>query len=142
MEGLDCPDCAASLEKAVAAMPGVAVARLSYAAFTVEVPVCPPGGPRERINGRCPRRGYRWAAAMPLPPGAHRRADPGDLWQIHQRSVRDRDLRRPRSPGILLSTLGGANSAPEAAFLLGIAVGGFFTARSALFALRAAASWT
>ena len=37
IEGLDCPDCALSLEKAVAALPGVANARLDFVAATLVV---------------------------------------------------------------------------------------------------------
>ncbi|HZK67844.1 MAG TPA: cation-translocating P-type ATPase, partial [Chloroflexota bacterium] len=138
IEGLDCPDCAASLEKAVAAMPGVAEARLSYASSKLKLQYAPLVVPRERIVASVRDAGYRVGNGDASTPGARPAMRPRESFgQIHQRSLLTAVSGVFLALGFLLSTLGVAEPAPEAAYLLGILVGGYTTARAALFALRA-----
>lgn len=150
VRGLDCPDCAASLERAVAALPGVAWARLDFTSGRLRVIPADAAAP----SGEAALAGEIEALARDLghalaregvgdgapdgmssgSPGAARRE-----WLAAHR----RDL--ATGTGALLLALGllaGALGAPDGLVLAlkasSIAVSGYFVARAGWVALRRA----
>lgn len=169
LEGLDCPDCAASLEKAVAGMQGVVGARVNYAASTLWVKYSPELAGRNRIVSGVHEAGYRVSEHVRGARDAGRRygetgrtrdseletehpglgtrhSEPGirhpalasalAFWGVHSRGVATAVSGVLLLAGFLLSLAGVAFPLPHTLFGLGVAAGGYHTARGALFALR------
>jgi len=138
LEGLDCPDCAASLEKAVGAMPGVARARLNYTAATLWVEYAPTLVDRGRIVGTVHEAGL---GVKESEAAANERADRQGTGRLSRLARHPKGVATTLSgllvaTGFLLSVLRVPAPAPQIVFALGVATGGYFTARRALFALR------
>lgn len=129
VEGMDCAACATTVEKSVAALPGIATARVSFGAGTLTVDG---DTPNDRILTAVTRAGYR---ARPADRGAA--AEPGGpFWR---RDVRA--LSTTASVALLLIAVAASLAdAPrvvaEPLYLLSMAVGGWPIALAASGALR------
>jgi Zn2+/Cd2+-exporting ATPase len=129
VEGMDCAACARTVEKSVAALDGVASARVSFGAGIL---VISGGTPDEKITSAVSRAGYRARPAV-------RRAaasPPAPFWRSDVRA-----LSTTASVALLLvAVLASLASAPRAVaeplYLLSMVVGGWPIARAALGALR------
>lgn len=137
VEGLDCPDCALSLEKAVAALPNVAQARLNFAAATLVIQ-------SEALDSVVPavQRVARDMGHQAIPE-AEAEAAPGST----EKGWRDWVRRNPRAlttlvGGLLLalgffSNMMGAPEALTAAFyIVATITSGYLAARSGWVTLR------
>jgi Cd2+/Zn2+-exporting ATPase len=137
IEGLDCPDCAASLEKAVAALPGVAAAHLSFAAGTLIVTPHEEGAVVQEVERVARDLGHR-AILQSAVVGTGERTDPGwRAWAIRN----PRAISTAAGGGLMLtgflSSLFGAPEAPTAAlFVVATVVSGFLAARAGWRTLR------
>ncbi|MCL4370221.1 MAG: cadmium-translocating P-type ATPase [Chloroflexi bacterium] len=134
LQGLDCPDCAAGLEKAIAGMPGVANARLSYTSSTLWVEYVPQLMGRDRIVAGVHEAGYR--VREQTPEGREEGRSALAFWRRHPRGVATALSGGLVAVGLLLTLLSVPSPLPQLAFGLGVVVGGYHTARSALFSLR------
>ncbi|MHB0869573.1 MAG: heavy metal translocating P-type ATPase [Chloroflexota bacterium] len=134
LEGLDCPDCAASLEKAVAGMPGVANARLNYTSSTLWVEYAPQLMGRDRIVSSVHDAGYRVREGSQVGRGEERGIV--SFVKRHPRGVATALSGLLVAAGFLLTLLAVSAPVPQLLFGAGIVVGGYHTARSALFSLR------
>jgi Cd2+/Zn2+-exporting ATPase len=129
VEGMDCASCARTVERAVGALDGASVARVSFgnAMLVVEGPV-----PAERVERAVAAAGYRARPAT-----ARRVAHPRKpFWRSSAQA-----LSTSVSTGLLLvavatSLTGAPRAVAEPLYLLSMAVGGWFVARAALLALR------
>ncbi|HEX2924369.1 MAG TPA: heavy metal translocating P-type ATPase [Chloroflexota bacterium] len=135
LEGLDCPDCAASLEKAVANMPGVARARLNYTASTLWVEYSPGTLSRKQIVGAVHEAGVGVKEPEPAVDVAVH-AGWSSRIRRHPKGAATVASGLLLAAGFLMTILGIPAPAPQAAFAMGVVTGGYFTARAALFALR------
>lgn len=76
IEGMDCADCARTIESGVRALPGVASAELSFGSATLRVEPKPLGANSADVIKQVERSGYRAAlqgVPRESPPNAHRR---------------------------------------------------------------------
>jgi Zn2+/Cd2+-exporting ATPase len=134
IQGMDCPDCARSVERAVSSLPSVRSAEVNFAAatLTVEPATASVDGVTREIDGAVSRAGYQAFARVP---GALHRAQRMPVW-------RDRKL----AP-VLIAALFWAVAfalhladvpevAVDALYSAAIVVGGFGFARAALLAVR------
>jgi Zn2+/Cd2+-exporting ATPase len=137
LEGLDCADCALSLEKAIVGIPGVVKADVNFTASTLKVQYHPEEVERRQIASSVREAGYRVRLApeaQPVP--ATRRERLIAFWADHVRGITTAASGLLLAAGFLLSFAGVASPLPELVLSLGIVVGGYHTARAALFALR------
>ncbi|MGE5618350.1 MAG: heavy metal translocating P-type ATPase [Sphingomonadaceae bacterium] len=134
LEGLDCPDCAATLEKAVAGMPGVVNARLNYTSSTLWVQYAPHLMGRDRIVSGVQDAGYRVREEAPKARGEETGIT--SFLKHHPRGAATAISGILLASGFLLTLLAVPSPVPQLLFGAGIVVGGYHTARSALFALR------
>jgi Cd2+/Zn2+-exporting ATPase len=133
--GMDCADCALSVERVVAALPGITDARVNFGAATLTVTPAPGVAvPTEEIAATIARAGY------------HASAETGDRGAASFASApwwRDRRLQWVLlgvalwAAGNLLSWLGGAGNLPVALFVGAILAGGWPFARAGWQAVRA-----
>ncbi len=134
IQGMDCPDCARSVERAVSSLPGVRSAEVNFAAatLTVEPSTASVDGVTREIDGAVSRAGYQALARVP---GSQRRAQRMPVW-------RDRRLVPVLFAALLWAVAFALNMTdmPEAAvdalYGAAIVVGGFGFARAALMAVR------
>jgi Cd2+/Zn2+-exporting ATPase len=134
IEGLDCPDCALSVEKAVAALPGVSSAKLNFAAGTLVV------SPRDgqTIAPAIERVVHDMGHEARLEESTQSQAPPN--WQDWVR--RNRRPLAMGAGGVLLlgalsASLAGAQSPLTASlYVLATVTSGFFAARAGWTALR------
>jgi Zn2+/Cd2+-exporting ATPase len=137
IEGLDCADCALSLEKAISGMPGIVRADVSFTASTLKVQYHPEEVERRQIASSVREAGYRvrqGPEARPVPATPRERVLA--FWADHNRGITTAASGLLLAAGFLLSFSGVATPLPELVLSLGIVVGGYHTARAALFALR------
>lgn len=139
LRGLDCPDCAANLEKAVQGLPDVAHARLIYATAELTVETDRARNVLPEVQRLADQMGFEaldeeaLAAATEAPP------DGFAAW-----FRRNRQLVTTATSGILLLTaailgwLGGPVLASRILYGLAIAAGGFYLARAGWTTLRTA----
>ncbi|MEW6725113.1 MAG: cation-translocating P-type ATPase [Bacillota bacterium] len=133
IEGMDCADCATRLERAVARLPGVARAAVTFATGKMKVSYDPTLAGPETIIGQIEGMGYRVAE----PPGL------SQAETIDERPVWRRTPRLPLTALSGLLLLGGIIASrvvpgPTAIALYGLAIlaGGYYPARSGLYSLR------
>ncbi|KKM10312.1 cadmium transporter [Clostridiales bacterium PH28_bin88] len=125
---MDCPDCAAKLEKKLKALPGVQGVVLNFGAAKVAVQHSVPVA--EVINA-VEEAGY----------GAKPEGTAGDkrdtaFWQVHRRAVITSISGVALALGWILSAVGVAGPAVTGLYLAAMVVGGGFTARRAYFSVR------
>ncbi|MGI5837290.1 MAG: heavy metal translocating P-type ATPase [Chloroflexota bacterium] len=139
LEGLDCPDCASSLERAISDIDGVLNAHLNYTSSTLWVEYQIDRVGRGRIVDTINDAGYRarnnGASAEITDSRVGSRRLFSLLWR-YPRAMATAGSGFLLLVGLLLS-LGESPLLAQAALALGILVGGYPVARSALFSLRA-----
>ena len=147
LTGLECADCAVSLERALSALPGVIDVDLAFSTARLKVAYTPGATDEEAIGATIGKLGYGIAPA-PSPDGGEETAT---------RQVRSRWLQLRSSKtiltltsglaygaGLLVHAVGGslgplaplAPSAALALFAIAIASGGYYMARAAVTALK------
>jgi Cd2+/Zn2+-exporting ATPase len=135
IEGLDCPDCALSVEKAVAALPGVTSARLNFAMAALVVAAADGRAAVADVERVVRDMGHRavWQGQAPTQ-GA----------QTDWRAWVERN-RRALATGVggallvagwLAGLLGAAGAVTAALFVLATIVSGYYAARAGWVALR------
>ncbi|NLB19157.1 MAG: HAD-IC family P-type ATPase, partial [Syntrophomonadaceae bacterium] len=127
IDGLDCPDCAAKLEKGISAIPGVEQAQVNFGASKVVVTHL---GPVSEIQATVEKFGYSGDVELPL-----RRKEKASLWKTNQYA-------RPTIISLVFMLLGlitGQLPFPSfvsvAFFLTGIILGGFLPAKNGISVL-------
>jgi Cd2+/Zn2+-exporting ATPase len=127
VEGMDCAACAQTVEKVVAALDGVRVARVSFgnATLAVEGEVDP-----ERVTAAVARAGYR---AAPL---TRRRAAPAPFWRRDARTIATLVSIAVLAAAVVATLAGASRAVAEPLYLLSMAIGGWPIARAALAGLR------
>lgn len=136
VEGLDCPDCAAGLERSVAALAEVASAGLSFSAGTLSVTFASDGYGAESVVRLVEEMGYL-AIPVVVESGA---VDEWNWWQKNRR------VATTVVGGVLLvaGLLGRAVGVPDpvtaALYISATIISGFLAARAGWIALRRARS--
>jgi Cd2+/Zn2+-exporting ATPase len=127
IEGLDCYDCAEKLEKYVAGMPGVSLARMNFAAAILTVEHAGDAG---KIGKAIAGMGYTYKL---LSNG--QKEEP--FIRKHRRTLSALVAGVGLAAGMAASFLGFPWYVPIAAFAFAIATGGFYIFRSALYSAKA-----
>jgi len=127
VEGMDCASCAATVERRVAALPGVAKATVNFAAGRLDAEH-DPGLPLEDLEGAVRAAGYGVAKTE----GAERTP----FWRT-RRALLTAASALLFVAGLALSVAGAPEIARVVAYLAAIAVGGLPIFRAALAGLRA-----
>lgn len=126
VEGLDCADCAAKLEKILAAMPGVYGVNINFAAGKMMVEHA---GDEAAIIKATGRAGYKAVAGSGAPEPAAGRGAAARTWATAAAGV-----------FLVIAAMadwaGAAETLTRSLYFLSIAAGGYHVARSGLFALR------
>ncbi len=131
LSGLHCVDCAQTIEKNLAALPGVATARVDYTIARLVVAHAP-GVAVEAIAQVVAESGY---GATPL---RERRALGAGrpFWARNRRALCTAGAGLALAVGLTATLLGVAAPYPQALYAVAIALGGYDAARSGLYALR------
>ena len=137
LEGLDCADCAAKLEAAIRAVPGVQAAQLNFGAGLLNVTYSGDAAVLAQVRQRVGEAGYSAHLAEPAP--AQQPADAG--WRrFLPRGARERSTLLS-AIGLLAGVLAEAAGAPLWAYIpffaLAIVAGGWQSARAGWLTLRA-----
>ncbi|MHB1415732.1 MAG: heavy metal translocating P-type ATPase, partial [Chloroflexota bacterium] len=132
--GMDCADCALTLERNIATMGGVAEAKVNFASSTLVVRHGPKISPA-KLSSVVEASGY---TAMPLraPAGERRRS----FWLRNRRAILTSASGVALLLGIVLNlvrapAIAGLAPAADIAFALAMILGGYHPARSGLYAL-------
>ena len=128
VEGMDCAGCARTVERAVAALDGAEAARVSFgnALLVVEGPVAP-----ETVERAVAAAGYR------ARPAAVRREEPrGPFWRSSAEALSTTVAALILAVATAAALAGAPRAVAEPLYLLSMAAGGWFVARSALLSLR------
>jgi len=137
LSGLDCADCAAKVEHAVAALPGVIEARVVFATASLQVRGLAGAGLAEAIPRRVSELGY--GTQRPLSPPPQAPATGRRPWDVLRSNPR-RWLTLASGISLALATLLRLFQAPEpaptVAYALAILSGGYYVARSGWAAWR------
>jgi len=128
LEGMDCPDCAATLERAVGRLPGVIGVSVNFPASTMHVEYEEPRVTREQVVRTIEVTGYR---VTPLAAAPRRR-----WWQERKRELHMLVAGVLLLTGVALSLAVPSRTPSIVAFALAIVVGGRWVVRGALAALR------
>ncbi|NLG27719.1 MAG: cation-translocating P-type ATPase, partial [Chloroflexi bacterium] len=136
--GMDCPDCARSLERAVRELPGVASAGLVFA--TGKLTVTPASGARvdADVQRLAERMGYQ-----ATPEGQPVQAQPASVWawlRSHPRNTLTLLGLALFVAGLLTAWLGAPPALARTLYVLAIAAGGVYVARAGWTALRTSRS--
>ena len=137
VEGMDCTDCAASLQQAVAALPAVAEVQVAFATAQMRVRGFDTGNLQEAVTERAAELGY--AARLQGAVGESEREPARDRWKLLREN--------PRTVltilsglflvvALLLRALDAPDPAVRAAYVLAIVAGGWYVARSGWAVLR------
>jgi Cd2+/Zn2+-exporting ATPase len=128
--GMDCADCARTVEAGVRALPGVAEASVSFGAGTLEVVPASAALERESVIGAVTQAGFR---AMPR--GQRLAAGP---WWRHRRTIEIVVSALLWAAAFALERTDAAATewAPAALFLAAMALAGYPVARAGWFALK------
>jgi Cd2+/Zn2+-exporting ATPase len=133
IEGMDCADCARTIEKAVAALPGVTSASVDFG--SAKLVVKPMEAEREALQSAVERKvseaGYRATPAR-----ERRRLEAVPFWKRERRVVTSAIASLAALLGLLLSLLHASPWVINTFFALAIVVGGFGFARAGLLAAR------
>ncbi|MFL5759439.1 MAG: heavy metal translocating P-type ATPase [Thermomicrobiales bacterium] len=135
VHGMDCPDCARSVERAVAGLPSVRAAEVNFAAATLTVQPATDAvdGVTREIDGAVSRAGYQATARMP---GTMRVSKRAPIWQ-ERRLI---PVALAALCWVIAFGLHLANApdlAVTAMYAAAMVVGGYGIARAALLAVRA-----
>jgi Cd2+/Zn2+-exporting ATPase len=137
IEGLDCPDCAASLEKAIATLPGVTSARLNFTAATLVV------APQEGraivpdVERLVRDMGHHAILQGPSPSAAAGSAAGWREWVRRNRRALATGLGGALLLAGFLSSLFGASAGfTDAFYVLATVVSGYYAARAGWITLR------
>ncbi|MBN1401753.1 MAG: cadmium-translocating P-type ATPase, partial [Anaerolineae bacterium] len=142
IHGLDCPECAASLEKAVQQLDGVQTAQLSFTTSTIEVTPDDGAEIRPQLERLVASMGYE------LEPGPDQVAEAAASGQVGWRPWLQRH-RREISTGVggllllcaaILGLLDGPRALVNGLYAASIVLGGIYIARAGWMALRTARS--
>ncbi len=142
LAGLDCPDCAAKLERSLAARPGVKSAELNFATSKL---VIEHSGPVEEIIAAIRSAGYgaELAGRMGAGQGQTGPATGGQalfglpaLWAANRKLVLTSVSGLFLLVGMALKWAGTPRSVQAAFYAVALVTGGFFVVRAGLFALR------
>lgn len=137
IRGLDCPDCAAKLEQQLRRLPGVVTADLVFASGLLDYR---PAAAEAALIAAIERAGYQAEPVSPLAEslvsGVRSSATGDSFWR------RNRRFLTTAASGLLLAAGWAAelwlhqSLLARALFLLGMLAGGFYVARSGVYALR------
>jgi Cd2+/Zn2+-exporting ATPase len=131
--GLDCPDCAATVEQAVARVDGVAAARLNFASGLLEVEPAAGAEPWEAVAAAVRAAGHGIESGRRAEPGAERAADAAERAYLRSTAAAALLL----VAGWSLSLAGGSAKLPaDVVFVIAALLAGWVTARRALVAVR------
>jgi Cd2+/Zn2+-exporting ATPase len=132
IEGMDCGDCARTIEKAVAALPGVRAAEVNFGAARLSVVADGHGeGLNTAIEHKVSEAGYR---ATPMAARASLTQDP--FWKRERRVLTTSIGAVAALAAFLLSIMGVHPWLVNGLYALTIVVGGFSFMRAGLLALR------
>lgn len=132
LEGLDCPDCAMKLEKAVGRLNGVLWSSVNYATSILMVEYEQDRVNREMISNRVRDIGYDVAAE--IIPGAAVPPKPG--W-FNRKAIATLLAGAFLAAGLIASWLGAGDVTTTLLFAGSIICGGFYAARAGVLSLRA-----
>jgi len=130
--GLDCPDCAATLDTVVSKMPGVVYSTTSVVGSNMRVEYRPQEVDLDAIIARLRSMGYQAEAESVV--RARQRAAPG---RPRLREILTAACGVLLAAGLLCALVGSAPGVCEGLYAAAIAVGGFHVARAGLAAARA-----
>ncbi len=140
LTGLDCPDCAAKLERSLAARPGVKKAELNFATSRL---VIEHSGPVEEIITDIRSAGYGAELIGNGAQAVNGQGQPNStaltwpiLWANHRKLILTAVSGLFLLTGLVLDWAGASRSVQAAFFAVALVAGGFFVVRAGLFALR------
>jgi Zn2+/Cd2+-exporting ATPase len=128
VEGMDCGACAKTVEQAVAALPGVRSAQVSFGNGTMAVAG---EATDETIRAAVARAGYRAS-----PAARRRQADARPPWRRDPRALSTLAAIALLLAGVVTSLTSAPRTVAEPLYLLSMAIGGWPVARAGLVALR------
>jgi Cd2+/Zn2+-exporting ATPase len=138
VDGMDCADCAARLQQAVANLPGILEAQVNLMAAQMRVMALPGHDVREAVIKRTAELGY--TARLPAASAAQPTAQARPAWRAslseNRRTVLTAAAGLFWAAGLLLCALGAADSISTSAFAAAIVFGGYYVAKSGWAALR------
>jgi Cd2+/Zn2+-exporting ATPase len=137
VDGMDCADCAAKLQQAVAALPGVIEVQVIFATAQIRVRGLPGHGLEKAVTQRATELGY--SARLPSPAVQARTEVGHNRWAwLYERRRTILTLASGvfLAAALLMRTLGTTELAGMAAYALAILSGGFYVARSGWAVLR------
>jgi Cd2+/Zn2+-exporting ATPase len=134
LEGLDCPDCALKIEKAVGRLSGVLWSSVNYATSILAVEYEQERIGRDAIVGRVRHLGYDVAAVRPAP-GAP--AAPKPAW-LSRKTIATAVSGAFLAAALIAAWLGAGSLPTRLLYAAAIVAGGFYPARTGLLTLRAA----
>ena len=128
--GLHCADCAETIEKNLAALPGVAEARVDYALARLVVTHAPSLA-AEEIARVVRGSGYEVAPVR----GGRAPREERPFWVRNRQALLTAGAGSALAAGFAAALLGFPNPYPQAFFALAIVLGGYHVARSGVYAL-------
>jgi Cd2+/Zn2+-exporting ATPase len=128
VDGMDCGACAKTVEQAVAALPGVTAAQVSFGNGTMAVAG---EAPDEQIAGAVARAGYRARPAV-----KRSLAEDTPFWRRDARALSTVIAVGLLVAGVVASLVSAPRLVAEPLYLLSMVVGGWPIARAGLVALR------
>jgi Zn2+/Cd2+-exporting ATPase len=132
IEGMDCGDCARTIEKAVATLPGVRTAEVNFGAARLSVVADERGSQLSNlVERKVAEAGYR---AMPLTQRAQLRREP--FWRRERRVWTTTVGAIAALLAVALSLVGGHPWVVNGLYAAATIVGGAYAARAGLLALR------
>jgi Cd2+/Zn2+-exporting ATPase len=132
LAGMDCPDCAAKVEKAVLKLPGVLSAQVSFTASRMVVEYQADRVSLDQIVGRVRSLGY----------GAAERGEPEEtpsVWQRHKLAISTGVSGLALTVGVAAQHLGAPQAAVDACYAAAMLAGAYYMARGAVASVMAAA---
>ncbi|HOK55629.1 MAG TPA: HAD-IC family P-type ATPase, partial [Armatimonadota bacterium] len=134
LDGLDCPDCAIKLEKAVERMGGVLWSSVNYATSVLSVEYEQETVDHQAIVGRIRDMGYDVAEVRPI--GAAQAAAPKPAW-LNRRAITTAISGTFLAAGLIASVAGAGEVITNLLYAVSIISGGFYAARAGILSLRA-----
>ncbi|MCL5074623.1 MAG: cadmium-translocating P-type ATPase [Chloroflexi bacterium] len=129
ISGMDCADCALTIERNVAAMPGVRKAKVNFAAARLTVWHAPQVVPEE-VARAVEQTGYGAS-----PETSQAVAAEAPFWRRNRRALLTAGSGLSLVLGFILSLLGVSSLLSTAAYALAMVLGGYLIARSGLYSL-------
>lgn len=138
VSGMDCADCAAHLQQAVAKLPGILEAQVDLMAAQMHLQALPGQDVRDAVIRQTAELGYTAhlpTAAAPQAAAPARTSLRTRLFE-NRRTVLTIAAGVFWAAGLLLNTFGATDWASKVAFAMAIVAGGYYVAKSGLAALR------